>query len=42
MSLLGIDLGTTTCKAAVFDTDGVRLAQALEVVEAHDRSRPGP
>ena len=28
MSLLGVDLGTSVCKAAVFDTDGRCLAQA--------------
>jgi xylulokinase len=40
MSLLGLDLGTTGCKAAVFALDGRRLAQAYREYETL-RPEPG-
>ncbi|ANY05418.1 xylulokinase [Pseudonocardia sp. HH130630-07] len=40
MTLLGIDLGTTSVKAAVFDEDGVRGAGAARRHPTH-RPRPG-
>lgn len=39
MSLLGIDVGTTGCKAAVFSTEGQLLASAYE---EYDLQRPKP
>lgn len=39
MTLLGIDLGTTSVKAAVFDDDGVRVAAARAT---HPTARPRP
>lgn len=39
MTLLGIDLGTTSVKAAVFDDDGVRVAAARAT---HPTARPAP
>ncbi len=39
MSLLGIDVGTTGCKAAIFTTTGRMLASAYE---EYDVSRPEP
>ncbi|MFP5022260.1 xylulokinase [Pseudonocardia phyllosphaerae] len=39
MTLLGIDLGTTSVKAAVFDDDGTRLAAARR---GHVTHRPAP
>lgn len=39
MTLLGIDLGTTSVKAAVFDDDGVRVAAARST---HPTARPAP
>lgn len=39
MSLLGIDVGTTGCKAAVFSTEGQLLAAAYE---EYDNQRPQP
>ncbi len=39
MSLLGIDVGTTGCKAAAFSTEGRMLASAYE---EYDVQRPGP
>jgi len=39
MSLLGIDVGTTGCKAAVFSTEGYLLASAYE---EYDVQRPQP
>ena len=39
MSLLGIDVGTTGCKAALFSTDGVVLSSAYE---EYDIQRPQP
>lgn len=39
MSLLGIDVGTTGCKAAVFSVDGQLLASAYE---EYDIQRPQP
>ena len=39
MSLLGIDVGTTGCKAAVFSTEGHQLASAYE---EYDNLRPKP
>ena len=39
MSLLGIDVGTTGCKAAIFSTEGCVLASSYE---EYDVSRPGP
>ncbi len=39
MSLLGIDVGTTGCKAAIFSTDGRMLASAYE---EYDVCRPQP
>ena len=40
MSLLGIDVGTTGCKAAVFAVDGTQLAAAYEEYDVQ-RPRPG-
>jgi xylulokinase len=40
MSLLGIDVGTTGCKAAVFSTEGRMLASAYEEYDIH-RPKPG-
>lgn len=39
MSLLGIDVGTTGCKAALFSTEGGMLSSAYE---EHDAQRPQP
>lgn len=39
MTLLGIDLGTTSVKAAVFDDDGVRVAAGRAT---HPTARPAP
>ena len=39
MSLLGIDVGTTGCKAAVFSRDGQQIASAYE---EYDNLRPEP
>ncbi len=39
MSLLGIDVGTTGCKAAAFSTEGRIIASAYE---EYDIRRPGP
>jgi xylulokinase len=39
MSLLGIDVGTSGCKAAVFTEDGNLVASAYE---EYDTQRPGP
>jgi xylulokinase len=39
MSLLGIDVGTTGCKAAVFSQEGNLLASAYE---EYDNLRPRP
>jgi xylulokinase len=39
MSLMGIDVGTTGCKAAIFSTEGHVLASAYE---EYDVNRPGP
>jgi xylulokinase len=40
MSLLGIDVGTTGCKAAVFSEEGSLLASAYEEYDLH-RPQPG-
>jgi xylulokinase len=40
MSLLGIDVGTTGCKAAVFSLEGTLLASAYEEYDVH-RPQPG-
>jgi xylulokinase len=40
MSLLGIDVGTTGCKTAVFSEEGCLLASAYEEYDIH-RPRPG-
>jgi xylulokinase len=40
VSLLGIDVGTTGCKAAVFSDEGALLASAYEEYDL-DRPRPG-
>ncbi len=40
MSLLGIDVGTTGCKAAVFSEEGQLLASAYEEYDVH-RPQPG-
>jgi xylulokinase len=40
MSLLGIDVGTTGCKAAVFTTEGHLLGSAYEEYDVH-RPEPG-
>jgi xylulokinase len=40
MSLLGIDVGTTGCKAAIFSLDGQLLAAAYEEYDIHHH-RPG-
>jgi xylulokinase len=40
MSLLGIDVGTTGCKAAVFSAEGELLASAYEEYDVH-RPQPG-
>lgn len=39
MSLLGIDVGTTGCKAVIFSTEGITLASAYE---EYDVQRPHP
>ena len=39
MSLLGIDVGTTGCKAAAFSLDGREIAAAYR---EHATLRPGP
>lgn len=40
MSLLGIDVGTTGCKAAIFSEEGELLASAYEEYDVH-RPQPG-
>ena len=40
MSLLGIDVGTSGCKAAVFSEDGQLLRQAYAEYD-YQHSRPG-
>jgi sugar (pentulose or hexulose) kinase len=40
MSLLGVDLGTSSIKVAAYATDGTELASASQAVPAH-RPRPG-
>jgi xylulokinase len=40
VSLLGIDIGTSGCKAVVFSIEGIPLASAYEEYDVH-RVKPG-